>query len=446
MRAFCVPDVLAGSGLWTPDEFAGRMLAPPEFYPVQLCHLNSSYLIENKRPASILPGTKLTIRRGIVTLRESVSLDDRRALLHHPTNRSLIATPQIRNVPNSFRISEGIGNNILDTQRLLMYALSMKTHIQLPKTLQEAVAFFSNPQRTFDYAVALRWQGKKVTCPRCGSTEHSFISTRRIWFCKGCKKQFTVKVGTIFEDSALGMDKWMTAVWLIVNCKNGISSHEVGRALGVTQKSAWFMLHRIRLAMKTSAFLSKLGGEGKEIEADETFIGGAARFMHKAKRELVITARGSKDKAAAFGILERGGEVRTFAVPNRRKRSLQTEIRRHVTPNSFLCTDALLSYWGLRPDYAHEVIDHARSYVRGRVHTNGLENFWSLLKRGIKGTYVSIEPFHLSRYLDEATFRYNNRRLPMGDAGRFVIAMSHVFGRRLTYAQLTGKDTDSLHQ
>ncbi len=295
----------------------------------------------------------------------------------------------------------------------------MNTTLQLPKTLQEAVVFFSDPQRMFDYAVKLRWPDSKVTCPRCNSTEHSFISTRRIWFCKDCKKQFTVKVGTIFEDSALGMDKWMIAVWLIVNAKNGISSYEVARALGITQKSAWFMMHRVRLAMKSCAFLH-LGGEGKEVEADETFIGGAARFMHKAKRDRVITARGFKDKTPAFGILERGGEVRAFTVPNRRKRALQTAIRKHVATNSFLCTDALLSYQGLRPDYVHEVIDHAHSYVRGRVHTNGLENFWSLLKRGIRGTYVSVEPFHLSRYLDEATFRYNHRKQPMGDAAALL--------------------------
>src|SRR5579863_7641414 len=147
----------------------------------------------------------------------------------------------------------------------------MTNTVEYPKTLQQAVVFFSDPQKTFDYAVALRWPGGKVTCPRCESTEHSFISTRRIWFCKGCKKQFTVKVGTIFEDSALGMDKWMIAVWLIVNCKNGISSYEVGRALGITQKSAWFMMHRIRRAMQSRSF-TKLGGEGIEVEVDETYI------------------------------------------------------------------------------------------------------------------------------------------------------------------------------
>jgi len=135
----------------------------------------------------------------------------------------------------------------------------MTKSLALPKTLQQAVAFFSDPQKTFDYSVKLRWPEGKVTCPRCGGTEHSFISTRRIWFCKDCKKQFTVKVGTIFEDSPLGMDKWMIAVWLIVNAKNGISSYEIARALGVTQKSAWHMMHRIRLAMHNKDFV-KLGG------------------------------------------------------------------------------------------------------------------------------------------------------------------------------------------
>src|SRR6266852_9571779 len=202
----------------------------------------------------------------------------------------------------------------------------MNKTLQLPKTLQEAVSFFSDPQKTFDYAVSLRWPTGKVTCPRCGSEEHSFISTRRMWFCKGCKKQFTVKVGTIFEDSPLGMDKWMTAVWLIVNCKNGISSYEIARDLGVTQKSAWFMMHRIRGAMDSGSF-NKLSGE---IEADETFIGGKGRNMHVSKRQRRITGTGGKDKTAAMGILERGGEVRTSVVGSRRKYVLQAEVKKHV--------------------------------------------------------------------------------------------------------------------
>jgi transposase-like protein len=322
------------------------------------------------------------------------------------------------------------------------------TNLQLPKTLQEAVAFFSDPQRTFDYAVKLRWPNGKVTCPRCDATEHSFISTRSIWFCKGCKKQFTVKVGTIFEDSAIGMDKWMIAVWLIVNAKNGISSYEVGRALGITQKSAWFMMHRVRLALHNKDFV-RLGGEGKEVEVDETFIGGAARFMHADKRREKITDRGVKGKAAIMGILERGGNIHANVIPTRKKRDLQPSIRAHVKAQSAIYTDALMSYIGLNRDYMHKTIDHAERYVDGQVHTNGLENFWSLLKRGLKGTYVNVEPFHLFRYLDEQVFRYNNRATKhhfVGDGDRFQMAMQHIANRRLTYEELTGKGTDAVHQ
>jgi len=304
---------------------------------------------------------------------------------------------------------------------------------KLPKTLQEAIVYFSDADRALAFAIMLRWPDGKIICPRCGSAEHSFISTRRIWFCKGCKKQFTIKVGTIFEDSPLGMDKWMTAVWLIVNRKNGISSYEIARDLGITQKSAWFVMHRVRRAMEQGSFMKFSG----EIEADESFIGGKARNMHVSKRQRRITGTGGKDKTAVMGILERGGKVRTMVIPNRRKTAIQAEVKKHVEAGSALYTDALLSYDGLAGDYAHQVIDHAVQYVDGRVHTNGLENFWSLLKRSISGTYVSVEPFHLFRYLDEQSFRFNERK--MTDAERFCFAMSNVFGRRLTWNQLTGK-------
>ena len=324
----------------------------------------------------------------------------------------------------------------------------MITLSQLPKTLQEAVAFFSDAQRTFDYAVKLRWPNGTVTCPRCNSAQHSFISTRRIWFCKGCKKQFTVKVGTIFEDSALGMDKWMIAVWLIVNCKNGISSYEVARALGITQKSAWFMMHRVRLAMQNDSPV-QLGGKGKQVEVDEAFIGGKARNMHARVRTLKMVTMGNKAKTPVLGVLERGGQVRTAVIASRKKKPLQAEVRKRVAAGSALFTDALPSYEGLVRDYAHQVIDHAVAYVDGKVHTNNLENFWSLLKRGIRGTYVNVEPFHLFRYLDEQSFRYNTRKdgdRVISDTERFSEAMNHIVGRRLTYSQLTGKDIDSLHQ
>ena len=325
----------------------------------------------------------------------------------------------------------------------------MNKTLQLPETLQEAMVFFSDPERTFQYAVRLRWPNGKVACPRCHSTEHSFISTRRLWFCKGCKKQFTVKVGTIFEDSALGMDKWMIAAWMVANCKNGISSYELARALGITQKSAWFMLHRLRLAMHNKDVV-KLGGSGQEVEVDETFIGGAARFMHADRRKKVITERGVKDKSAVMGILERDGRVHATVIPTRRKHDVQGEIRKHVKAQSAIYSDALLSYQGLaNQNFTHQVIDHAERYVDGQIHTNGLENFWSLLKRGLKGTYISVEPFHLYRYVDEQVFRFNNRATKdnhVSDCARFFRVMSHIVNRRITYQELTGKGTDTVHQ
>ena len=310
-----------------------------------------------------------------------------------------------------------------------------------PKTLQSAIVYFSDPDRCFAYATKLRWPDGKVTCPRCNTAKHSFIKTRRIWFCYTCKKQFTLKVGTIMEDSPIGLDKWMTAFWLLCNCKNGISSYELAKDLGLHQESAWFMLQRIRKVMQDDFFGTKLGGE---VEVDESFIGGKARNMHVSERKRRITGTGTKDKTAVMGILERGGKIRTTVVPNRKKAALQGEVRKHVEAGAALYSDALLSYEGLASEYAHQVVDHAVQYVDGRVHTNGLENFWSLLKRGISGTYVSVEPFHLHRYLDEQTFRYNTRK-NMNDSQRFELAVSQGFGKRLTYAELTGKGTDSLH-
>jgi transposase-like protein len=315
-----------------------------------------------------------------------------------------------------------------------------------PKTLQEAIVYFGDKDRAFAYAIKLRWPDGKVLCPRCNGAKHSFIKTRRIWFCYDCKKQFTLKVGTIFEDSPLGLDKWMTAFWLLANCKNGISSYELGRDLGIHQNSAWFMLQRIRMVMRDDFFGSKLGsGPSAEVEVDESFIGGKARNMHLSERKRRITGTGTKDKTAVMGILERGGKIRTTVVPNRKKHELQSQVHQHVEAGAALYSDALLSYSGLASDYAHQVVDHAVQYVDGRVHTNGLENFWSLLKRGISGTYVSVEPFHLHRYLDEQTFRFNNRK-DMNDSQRFELAMSQVFGKRLTYEQLTGKTSSPHHE
>ena len=303
-----------------------------------------------------------------------------------------------------------------------------------PKTLQEAILYFADPVNCREYLVARRWPNG-VTCPRCGSQNVLFLEKYNRWHCreKHNAPQFTLKTGTVMEDSHIGLDKWMTAMWQIVNCKNGISSYEIHRALGITQKTAWFLDHRIRLALTAGSF-EKLAGE---VEADETFIGGKARNMHVGKRQRRITGTGGKDKTAVMGIMERGGKVRTVVIANRKKKALQAEVKKHVEAGSALYTDALLSYEGLAGDYAHQVIDHAVQYVDGRIHTNGLENFWSLLKRGIAGTYVSVEPFHLFRYLDEQAYRFNNRK--MNDAERFDMAVKGVVGKRLTFAEVTGK-------
>lgn len=302
----------------------------------------------------------------------------------------------------------------------------------LPQTLQEAIRYFSDPDVCVSFVASLRWPDGPI-CPRCAGREHSYVSTRWLWRCKSCKREFTVKLGTIFEDSPIPLDKWLAGIWLIANAKNGISSYELGRALGLTQKSAWFLLHRIRLAMQAGSFERAFG----HVEVDETFIGGKARNMHVHARRAKITGTGGKDKVAVLGVLTRGGRVQMQIVPDRKRPTLQSFVREHVEPGSNIYTDALGSYVGLDRDYTHEVIDHAREYVDGQVHTNGIENFWSLLKRGLKGTYVSVEPFHLFRYLDERAFTFNERK--RRDIGRFLLVLSQVVGRRVTYSELTGK-------
>ncbi len=305
-----------------------------------------------------------------------------------------------------------------------------------PKTLQQVIRYFSDEETCIKTVAEMRWPNGPE-CPACGHKEHYYLRSQRRWKCRECHKQFSVKVGTIFEDSPLGLDKWLCATWLLANCKNGISSCEAARDLGITQKSAWFMNQRIRLAMQNGSLL-KVGGDGGEVEVDETFIGGKARNMHLSKRQRRITGTGGKDKGDVFGVLERGKEVRTVVVANRQKETVQPLIKKHVQAGAALYTDEMLGYRGLEADYAHKVVDHAVQYVDGRVHTNGLENFWSLLKRGISGTYVSVEPFHLFRYLDEQAYRFNNRKKPMDDSARFYDLLSRVAGRRVTYSELTG--------
>jgi transposase-like protein len=318
-----------------------------------------------------------------------------------------------------------------------------------PTNLLEAIRYFSDQDVATEFVAKLRWPQGPV-CPRCGSMGFSYLSTRRLWKCKDCKRQYSVKLGTIFEDSPLGLDKWLPAVWLTANSKNGISSHELARSLGVTQKSAWFMLHRIRLAMQTGSFTKfatvdgKLGGE---VEIDETFIGGKAANMHMHKRVQNIKGSGPVGKTAIVGLRQRNGDIRAQVVeqdtaPGRfkgspRESDLLPVIYRNVKPGTKLYTDSAPYYRKLREDFEHEVVNHAERYVDGRIHTNGLENFWALLKRGLHGTYVSVEASHLFRYLDERVFTYNLREL--SDLGRFSALLSDCAGRRLTWDKLTGK-------
>jgi len=312
----------------------------------------------------------------------------------------------------------------------------MDKELHVPATLMEAIKHFADPLTCVNFVAGLRWEDGPA-CPRCASKRLSFLQTRLMWKCLDCKKQFSVKVNSIFEDSPIGLDKWLCAMWMLVDCKNGVSSHEISRDLGITQKSAWFLLHRIRYAMQTGSF-SKSGKLSGQCEADETFIGGKARNMHADKKARTIRGRGTEGKAIVMGVLARHGEMRAAVVPTRRKGDVQSHVRENVEIGSELFTDALKSYDGM-DDFQHQVINHAESYVDGQIHTNGCENFWSLLKRGINGTYVSVEPYHLFRYLDEQMFRYNKRHATASD--RFVQLCSMVAGRRLTWNKLTGKES-----
>jgi transposase-like protein len=305
--------------------------------------------------------------------------------------------------------------------------------MEMPKTLQDAIVFFSDDLLCVQFVAALRWPDGVPVCPNCNNNTTSFLTTRKIWKCKACKKQFSVKVGTIFEDSPISLGQWLTAIWLIANAKNGISSYEIHRAIGVTQKSAWFLLHRIRLAMQAGSF-EKLSGV---VEVDETYIGGRAFNMHSKKREALKWRFGQRGHhTAVMGMVERKGRVRGRVVSDASKKSLQAELRENVEKGSTVITDEWKGYENLDNTYVREVINHSVEYVRDNVHTNSIENFWSLLKRSIKGTYVSVSPEHLQKYVEEQAFRYNERKGK--DKDRFVEVLRSVSGKRLTYAELIG--------
>ncbi len=314
------------------------------------------------------------------------------------------------------------------------------------KTLQQAIQYFDNEQTCIDEISQLRWPDGKPTCPACGKQDHYYLASQKRWKCKECWKQFSVKVGTVMEDSPIPLNKWVLAMWMLANCKNGASSYEIHRAIGVSQKSSWFMLQRIRLAMRPET-LKKIGGGGSPVEVDETYIGGKMRNMHRdRKARFQMGGRNTGNKAVVMGMLERGGNVRTmiFPTPYREKKMMHGAIRETVTAGTQVITDEFVNYQGLAPEYVHEVINHLEGYVRGHVHTNGIENFWALLKRQLGGTYVSVEPFHLFRYVDEQMFRFNNRggkkkQDRINDGDRFRLLLSQIAGKRLTFAEVTGK-------
>jgi transposase-like protein len=313
------------------------------------------------------------------------------------------------------------------------------------KTLQQAIRYFSDENVCIDAVANLRWPDGIPTCPKCVGKSHYYLATQKRWKCKKCGRQFSVKVGTIFEDSPIPLDKWLTALWMLINCKNGVSSYEIAKAIGITQKSAWFVLHRLRFALRDRSF-TKLGGtESGPVEVDETFIGGSLKNMHKEKRARYDMVAGSKGKTVVMGMLDRDvRKVRAKVIPNVKRETLQKEILSEIKRGSKVYTDEWYGYSEVRYKFVHDVVNHSETYVKGQVHTQGIENFWALLKRTLRGTYVAVESFHLDRYLDEQVFRYNHRKNSDGtkltDADRFNAALPGIAGRRLTFAELTGKD------
>ena len=312
------------------------------------------------------------------------------------------------------------------------------------KTLQHAIQHFSDEQVCIDAVTKMRWADGKPTCPACGHKEHYYLKSQKRWKCKECHKQFSVKLGTIFEDSPISLQKWLPALWMLANCRNGISSYEIARDLGVSQKAGWFMLQRLRLALQDKTGGKLGGGPHDKVEIDETFIGGKARNMHKSRRQRMTTIGKLAAKTAVMGMLQRGGKVKTAILGGKRdKKQMHEVIHESVVPGTWIMTDEFSNYDGLSKDYTHLVVQHLERYVQGNVHTQGIENFWSCLKRSLGGTYVAVEPFHLFRYVDEQAFRYNHRKDENGnkldDSQRFELALSQVAGKRLTFAEVTGK-------
>jgi len=308
--------------------------------------------------------------------------------------------------------------------------------METPKTLLEAIKFFSDKENCRQFMISVRWADGVVRCPTCGSDRVTFLANANVYKCKTVhpKQKFSLKTGTVFEDSPIGLEKWLPASWMLSNCKNGISSYELSRDLGVTQKTAWFMLHRIRVAMTDTT--GKLGGG--PIECDETFVGGKIKNMHKSRLQDGRKYQGQGNKTVVMGMLERGGRVKAKVMAGRKKDHIDPVMTENVEAGSHIITDEFPTYSFLSTPYNRDVINHAMEYVNGHVHTNGIENFWSLLKRSLGGTYISVEPFHLDAYVSEQVFRYNNRK-DSDDSTRFASCIMGIQGKRLTYEEITGR-------
>lgn len=297
-------------------------------------------------------------------------------------------------------------------------------------SLFELMEAIPDEQAAIDHFTAIRWKNCEF-CPYCGATKVYHFTDKRTHKCGECRQRFSIKVGTIFEDTKIPLRKWFMAIWLITSHKKGIASTQLAKDIKVTQKTAWFMLHRLRHAIRTQSFNRPLGGT---VEMDETYIGGKVKNMHAHKRPK--GAQGGAGKAVVFGILERGGELRAAPVADSHRATLEPIIIANVQPGTTINTDEANAYKMLSAvgPYRHYMVNHhAKEYARGEYHVNSIEGFWALLKRQIIGIHHWVSGQHLFRYVGEAAWRYNLRGIAEGS--RFDALLSQATGR-LTYKAL----------
>lgn len=297
------------------------------------------------------------------------------------------------------------------------------------KSLVHLLDHFKEESTCIEYLVQTRWNGGAVCCPHCGNEK--VYTTNRGYKCadKDCYKKFTVTTGTIFENTKISLRFWFAAIYLGTAHKKGISSLQLSRDLNITQKTAWFLLHRVREMLNENA-PDLLDGT---VEVDETFVGGKNKNRHNDKKK--DKNDNLAGKTPVFGTLQRGGDVRTHVVPNVQGDTLKGIIKATVIAESIMVSDEAQAYKGLDVYYDHLSVNHSRGqYVNGLAHTNSIEGFWSLLKRGIVGIYHNVSPKHLHRYCNEFEYRYNTRKVKDGD--RFELAIKNVSGKRLTYTNL----------